>query len=586
MGAVRLRPSRVAGVLLALLLLWLGVGAWQVWSGVRSALSARDVIESVTARYSTEQVARGEADDLLIEARDQLRSAAAALGSTRSVLVRNLPIVGRHVQVGSTLSSGGAELIDVGLELSSELRLLETQLENGDVEFVAGLNSLVAPLEQLAERTRRVDFGAGGSLVAPLAAAHREAVSRQRDLLEALDRGADGAAGLAAFLEGPSRYLLFAANTSQMQSGMGSLLSVAQVEVVEGDLSVTDVTTVSDLALPAEPVELDADYAARWGWMDPNDAWSSLGGTPRFDVTAETAARMWEASGHEPVDGVMVVDAVAVGHLAGVLGPVRVDGRLYDEAELLRYLAHDQYLELSDDIYGDWRSYADAQVERRDRLAAIAAQLVARLGADGVDKLDVALALADAARGRHVMFWSATETQQAGWRAAGFSGELSQSSMLLSLVNRSATKADFFLQLSANVSIQRFETHSEVVVEVEGDNGLPFGEPRYVGGPHPELDLRYGEHLGVLALNIPAWARNGRVDGDTQLAVAGADGPTRVVGSWITVPRNESGTRVFRFDLPPEVTEINIEPGARFPVTRWQFQGRHFDDGRPTVIEF
>ena len=184
------------------------------------------------------------------------------------------------------------------------------------------------------------------------------------------------------------------------------------------------------------------------------------------------------------------------------------------------------------------------------------------------------------------MFWSNEGVQQQAWRAAGISGELSSDSMLLSLVNRSATKGDFYMSMNADMSFERNGDVTEVVVEVEVVNRIPFGEPRYVAGPHPSLDINYGDHLAIVALNMPGWARNGRVDGDENLAVAGGDGPTRVVGSWITTPRGGSETRTFRFELPEEIELITVEPGARHPVSNWRVGSERWTDDAPHEIRF
>lgn len=567
-------------------MIWGALAVWASVTGAQAGLRARDQIEDVLDTYSSDDIARGEADGDLRRIRDEFETARGDLGGWRLAPVRWLPVVGRQVRSASSLSGAGAEMVDIALELTAEASTLADGLDDETLELVAGLRTLAPPLGQLRDRAAEIELGPDEGLVGPLAEARREASRHHRDLVDNLTRAADGALGMASFLEGPSRFLLFAANTSQMQSGMGGLLSVGVVEVADGEVSVGRVSSVSDLELPTQPVPLDPDYEARWGWLNPNEAWSSLGGTPRFDVTASTAAAMWSATGGGEVDGVLAVDPVAISAVLEATGPVRIDGITYGPRALLDYLAHGQYLELTEDIYENWETFAIAQAERRDHLAAIASQVVTSITSDDVDGLDVVIQLAEAARGRHVMFWSRDEVEQRAWRAAGVSGELEVDSMLLSLVNRSATKADFYLPVRAEISTERFDDRTEVVVEVTVENEIPFGEPRYVAGPHPELDLGYGDHLAVLALNLPGWARNGRVDGDTSLALAGADGPTRVVGSWITVPRDSLDTRTFRFELPPEVTSFTIEPGARYPVTRWRYGNERWNDAGPYTISF
>ncbi len=577
---------RALVAVLFLLVVWAVLGVWSAVSGARAALVGRDQIQTVFDEHDLEAIARGDADDELREAQESFDDAAGSLGGWRVAPARWLPVIGRQLRSGHKLSVAASEMIDIGLGLTAEVRTISDRLDAGDLGITDALVEVAAPLAEMQQRAEAIDLGPDEALVGPLASARRTGQLRYDELVDGLARASDGAQGLAAFLEGPSRYLLFAANTAQMQSGMGGLLSIGVVEVHNGDITVSGVRSVSDLPPPATPVPLEADYAARWGWLDPNLAWSSLGTTPRFDITASTAAAMWEATGAEPVDGVLAVDPVALSAVVSATGPVRIEGQQYGAGALLDYLVHGQYLTLTEDIYENWQTFAIAQAERRDHLASIAAQVVANITSDDVDGFDVMIQLADAARGRHVMFWSMDEVQQNAWRAAGVSGELEVDSMLLSLVNRSATKADFYVSMVATISIEESETVTEVVVEVEVTNAVPFGEPRYVAGPHPESDLSYGDHLAIVALNLPGWARNGRVDGDSNLALAGGDGATRVIGSWITVLRDSTETRVFRFELPPDVREFTVEAGARYPVTQWRYGNERFDDSSPRAIEW
>ena len=96
------------------------------------------------------------------------------------------------------------------------------------------------------------------------------------------------------FLAGDGRYLLLGANNAEMRGGSGMFPTAGVLEVSDGDLSIASFQSVNDIPPPATPVELEGDLAAR-GWLDLNVTWTSLGLSPRFPVTADTAARLWEA---------------------------------------------------------------------------------------------------------------------------------------------------------------------------------------------------------------------------------------------------------------------------------------------------
>lgn len=62
-------------------------------------------------------------------------------------------------------------------------------------------------------------------------------------------------------------------------------------------------------------------------------------------------------------------------------------------------------------------------------------------------------------------------------------------------------------------------------------NETPDGEQSYVAGANPAASgVAEGVYLGILTVNIPGAASGAYVEGVEQLAVAGPDGPTRVVG--------------------------------------------------------
>jgi hypothetical protein len=431
-----------------------------------------------------------------------------------------------------------------------------------------------------------VDLGPDDSLLPQLADAHTSFARRLVDLRGAADDVAAIAGGLHGFLAGDGRYLLLGANNAEMRGGSGMFLTAGVLEVSDGDLSIAGLQPVNDIPQPAVPVELEDDLAARWGWLDPNVTWTSLGLSPRFPVTADTAARLWEAVNvGEPLDGVLAVDPLMVESLMRAFDiTVELDGETFGPDDIALELLHDQYELLPESIYNDWRSFGEAQALRRDRLIRIVAAVVDGIDFAGRDPFVVLDELRGGAQERHLMLWSREPEQQAAWAAAGVDGRLDPDSLMLSVVNRSANKADVFIAVRADERLGRGPETTEVVVDVELTNRIPDGEPRYVGGPNPDTDNTYGDYEGIVTLNIPGVAQRGRVDGDDALVVLGSDGPTRVVGSQVELAQGESLTRTFRFELPNDrIDQMVIEPTGRVPDVRWRVDGQRVEPD-PTVV--
>jgi hypothetical protein len=182
--------------------------------------------------------------------------------------------------------------------------------------------------------------------------------------------------------------------------------------------------------------------------------------------------------------------------------------------------------------------------------------------------------------------WSADPTVQAAFEAARVDGQISPDSVLLSLVNRSGVKLDWFTGMSAGLSIERGEGEVlEAVLDVTITNDAPeWGEPRYMVGPYPGSGLEPGEYQGLVTLTLPAGATNSRFEGVDRLAVAGADGHNRTVAAWVRVPRGATVRLVARFELPRSVTELVIEPSARTRPTAWTFESEGWTDSEQHIL--
>lgn len=487
--------------------------------------------------------------------------------------LRVLPVVGRQIRAASRQAAGVADGLEVAQRVGEELQVLLPDLGAGPQRVEA-----LRRAGEVAAAGRRelldIDFGPGHALVGPIASARAE-IDEARDQAEdALTRAEAVGAGLAEFFEGPSDYLLLAANNAQMQNGQGMFLSAGLLHVEDGSLELADMEPTSALPRPSTPVPLDPDLEGRWGWLDPNDDFRHLGLSHRFPVTASTAAQLWEAAGRPAVDGVLMVDPFLLRALMSATGPLDLPERELTEDTIVTYVLHDQY-----------RGYLTSQGDtsfgelRRDRLEELAEQAVADL--DELDAIESAFVerLMVAARGRHLMAWSSDPTTQAGWEAAAVDGQIGPDSVLLSIINRSGNKLDWFLRSEAHLEVTEVDDGFDAVLRVTVENRAPAeGEPAYVVGPYPGSGLAAGEYLGLVTLDLPQGATGSRFDGVDELAVAGADGPNRTIAAWVRLARGASTELVARFHLPPGTEALRVEPGARARPTAWTTSRLEWED--------
>ena len=512
----------------------------------------------------------------LERAADHFATAHDRLASPVLAPLRIVPIVGRQVRAMDAVSAAAERVAREGLAgVATGRRELRSSQARG-LDRVEQIRRLGALADRTDARLRAIRFGPSAGLVGPVGRARLELATSVTDLRRGLARGSAAADALADLLGGPRSYLVFAANPSEMRAGSGMFLSVGTMRTGEGRVEVTGMSSVNNVAVSAG-VPVDGDLAARWGWLAPQTDWRNLMLSPRFPESAALAARMWEASGRGPVDGVLVLDAVALRAVLGATGPVQAAGLDISADNVVEELTHTQYTRHPD---------LDEKDERREELSAIATAVVQALSERAWSADVLADGLARAARGRHLLLWSSRSSDQRGWEAAGLDGALGPESLLVSVLNRGGNKLDYWLPSDVQLDIRTVGDHAEGTIRLRLRNTTPADEPTYIAGPHFGLPLQPGEYLGLAAVTLPGDARAGRFEGVTELAAVGADGPTRVIATEFRLPRGEERTVVVRFQLPDAHGALRVESSAREPSVPWTYRGATWRDDRARVVRW
>lgn len=573
------RLLRPATLVLAVLGVWLVVAALVLVWARNDAGRGLDMVKQAQDRSSPEDLLEGRATEPLASARASFRSASRLMGSPVLAPLRLFPVVGRQLRSGHALTKAAAEICDIGVEALGEAKGTLSKPHGTGPERIVLLRDLARLSVQAKGRLDAVELGPGRALVGPLASKRRELEKR---LTEARTRLRDSGAaleGLSGLLAGPRRYLVLAANNSEMRAGSGMFLSVGELQTANGDLSLGEFRSTGELVLPpraAPPIE-DPDLAARWSNLIPNREWRNLGLTPRFPVNAALAARMWSAGGGQPVDGVLALDPITLQGMLKATGPVQVGDRTVTADNVDDLLLHDQYEGID--------SVADAQTARREQLGDIAKRAIEALQQRDWDLSGLASGLADAAQGRHLLAWSSRPDEQRAWTAAKLDGTLGANSLALAVLNRGGNKLDRFLDVEAKLRFEGKGDSAGAVLEVLLQNTTPDGEPGYVAGPYPGTGVGAGDYVGILSVNVPAKADAVTVEGRETFVAAGPDGPTKVVAVPVTVKKGAAQSVVIRFRLPSDHGTIRVEPSARVPAVRWTAPGESFESGTARQLE-
>ncbi len=509
----------------------------------------------------------GSAADRLDRAEADLSRAAGLVGPWMAPL-ELVPGLGRQVDAFRSMVIGAADVTSAAVDgMDAAHDTVGDGVPTGPAR-VEALRELALVAEGTAASLAAVDEGPDSWLLPGLSDAAEDFAAEKDELEQTLLRSRDVSDALATILDGPSTYLLFAANNAEMRSGSGMLLSAGLLVAADGDLEVTDLEPTEELVLPEGVGVDDPDLADRWGFSGSDQDFRNLLLSPRFGPSAEQATRMWAALGRPEVDGVLAVDVLALEDLLEAVGPVTVGTEQIDHTNVRRLLLHDQYARVTQDDTG--------QEARRDVLGTVARAVLERFDTTEPAPGALARALRDAAAGRHLMIWSADEGLEQAWRGVQVAGDLAPDGLLVSVLNDGNNKLDPFLDIGATL-VPDDATHGTLRLRVT--NTVGPGEPPYIAGANPEVVSGYGVYPGRLAVSFPAGTELRVADGP-RAAVAGADGGSEVLAAPVRIAPGETVVWEVDYVLGQALDGLRILPSARSPGIEWHVGSRSWNDER------
>lgn len=567
----RRRPGVLATVVV------LAVVAW----GALAALSAVRARREISAGVHALDGARTKTSETDIEqarAVPDLRVAAAQFGAARHRLhgsllapARLVPVIGRQLVsaddlafVGATGSGAAADALN---QAAASLRQPVNPTDR--VGLIQRFLDLALGARQ---RLTGLDLGPRAGLLPALAEARNTVSGHLTRSLDTLDRGIAASRALLDLMRGSHDVLLLMTNNAEMRAGSGMANQLGLLQIRDGRFHLDDVRSVYDAPIPPGAVPATGILATSWSFVNPTGDWQELLASPRFDYTAPLAAKMWGAAGGPAVDAVMAIDPLLLRDALDVLGPVTVDGRTLTADTAIPELEHDQYVRLDNQ---------SQTAQRHDEVADLARRVVGQLESGGWSPSRLGLRLATATRGRDLMVWSKTPSDEAGWIAAGAAGQLSPSSVMVSVLNRGRNKLDWFLPTATAVDLAPHGDQTDAVLTVTMDNRTPAAEPASVQGPTPGVEqvvapgqtVHPGDYVGIVEFTLPAAAVNATIDGEDASVIQGADGSTVVIAEQYVIPARTTKVVRVRFRLPGPTGALVLEPAARQPDAAWTYRG-------------
>lgn len=541
-----LRPLPVAGALFLLVVL-LGLLALPFRSAPDAAEAAKADLEAAKAALTAGDIdaAQAHVDDARGHA-DDLQGAVQGIGGDVWSLI---PFVGRPVSDVRHLGNALDELTSV-----AETGVATWPLVDGKKAKLFGDRSVDIPtLEKVVDAvssasesldTAQLELGEvhdsalgvgtkladarddATAIVSPLASGAR----RLRPLAEALPE-------LFA-ADGRKTYLLALLNPSEQRFSGGAPLTVAPLEVTDGQVELGEAQDTTDPAL---------FRVGRWPKVEGNPfhkgklRLSTSTFAPDWSVSGEELLRGWERKGGEATDGLIAVDVVALADLLKITGPVEVP--FYGTLDSAAF---------TEKLIGDYDAFSSNE-ERKQLNRAIVPIFADRvLGpGKGLEKVET---LRDSARGRHFAMWMRDPEVQAPLADIGLAGDLSDTPhdyLAVFNQNTNVSKSDYWQKRTVTSDVRLREDGSarvRLTISVDNDSPpylQPIPDPR--GGTY--FTRWNGMTLGVFlpdGIKVRSASAAGKVLGTDTFDYYGR--PYKLLR--LVLPPGETREAVMEYDVP------------------------------------
>ena len=511
-----------------------------VWAGrilVRGLTSARSELA-----VAIESIVTGDPEAAaphFAAARHAADEALGATGHPSMGIAGLLPVAGSNIEAAAAVAeasrataAAGGTMVEVARDLGwTDIRIpASTAAGRLDIEaFEAALPRMGAVAGQLREASIALEAVGGEGLLGPVASGYRDAVdglSRRADLA---GRFRDSMQLVTAMFAGEHRYLVCVPALGRPRPGGGAPATVGILLVDDGSLELRP-------AKPASKALSDIDASLHW---------------PR---TARALIEAAEESGIRALDGVILIDAVALEDLVWTIGDVEVEGQplaLSDETTTSA-LEIDAFL-------------GNAPPRAAQRHADLVSQILVAFLERRPGLESFALATASDARGRHLSIYLRGRESRL-IRALGLDGRARLKSVgILPVVASWSTLGESHVGALVNTTVRETITirkngSASVDAQVLFENGAGTDPPSVLLG-RPVGGLPVGTFASDVTLYLPETAEDiaAETSRPSPIRVGQDLGLATVTGS-VAVRGGESTTLTVTYLVPDAVRTVE---GAR-----------------------
>ena len=399
-----------------------------------------------------------------------------------------IPVVAQHAEAADTGVDSGLRLVRSAQDILDVARPEDLKVADGalDLDLVEDVRTPVgAGADTLASVDRALDALEVDWLLPSIQSDVRKVSSQVRDA-ERDAAFADRVLEVLPELLGgdrPKRYFVVFSTPAEARELGGILGNYGILTARDGRLELEETGRSGDLngAETADAAVLtDPDsYPLRYRLADPDVYWQNVTSAPDLPTVSRAAADLYQQTTGDAIDGVLVVDPVALAGLLELTGPVTVPGlpEPLDEDGVVELLLRDQYLDFPE------------LGERVDFLADAADATFDRLTQGELPgPAHIADVLGPVVTSRHLMFWSFDAAAQPLLEEVGLAGTLpptdDQDVLAIAHANLEPNKLDAYLREEIDYDVEVDEDTGVVETEltVTYTNEVPAPEtlPDYV----------------------------------------------------------------------------------------------------------
>lgn len=516
-----------------------------------------------TLLQARDELARGsfaQAASTFETARAEFDAAHVAMGNIFVSVAASIPLIGRSPDAIRTAAKAGVLMSDAGQGLSSAVGRLRGGLEalsfSGDRVPVRALEKLQpAVVEALAEVNTAEGLADGvATTFVPraIAEAGDQLRSALRRSVSALISSAAILRALPVFtgMERPHNYFLAPQDPAVLRGTGGSFSYWAILTIERGRIFLHKFHYIDELSTPSHAEWPSPALEEAYGALNAAGDWDFANAPADGPTAAAFISQLWEHTGNEPIDGVMLIDVPALRSMLEATGPVNVRGLPFSMTSdnVVSFLTNGAYLMPGGGHLR--RGYVG--------LAGLSIFREFLVKAKGYAAIR---ALVDAAAGGHILMNATDPSLQRDFRIAGVSGAIAPARgddlFALTVNNLAGNKVDYYVGRTIDCDVQLLpDGRGRATASVTFENDSPRDPPtRALAAlllPHAgPADLALGETFEQATITC---GRRCRLIGSS---IDGADFPmtAHIVGGLQTftgnlrIPPQESSTLTMTFDL-------------------------------------